>query len=138
MALAAIGWADGELHQDEADAIVRLASDEGLELDELAAIDEATKNPVSAEGLDLTRLTKRDRLFVYAVATWMTRLDGQVAESEVERLRRLGNDLQLDDKSRAVVDGIARDVAQLPAGAAPFSYDLAKLRRTIAERLAGP
>ncbi|MEN9581047.1 MAG: hypothetical protein RJA70_4056 [Pseudomonadota bacterium] len=136
MALASVGWADGKLDQEEADAIVRLASDEGLELEEIAAIDEATKNPVSAQQVALTKLSRQDRLFVYAVAAWMTRLDGQISESEVARLGQLGDWLQLDEKSRVVVDGISRDVGQLPAGAKPLRYDLGQVRRLIQERLA--
>src|SRR5262249_21185453 len=33
LALAAVGWADGKLDEEEADAIVRTALEEGLELD---------------------------------------------------------------------------------------------------------
>ena len=38
MALAAVGWADGTLDPDEADAIVRTAAEEGLPLEQIAEI----------------------------------------------------------------------------------------------------
>ena len=40
LALAAIGWADGKLDEEEADAIVRTALEEGLELEEIGEIEE--------------------------------------------------------------------------------------------------
>ena len=38
IALAAVGWADGNLDQEEADAIVRTALEEGLDIAEIAEI----------------------------------------------------------------------------------------------------
>ena len=84
VALAAIGWADGKLDEDEADAIVRTATEEGLELEELAAIEEATQSPVEVGAIDISGMSKADRLFVYAVGSWISRVDGHVAPEEVE------------------------------------------------------
>ena len=81
IALAAIGWADGTLDRDEADAIVRTALEEGLEFDEVTAIENACKEPVQIGTIDLSALSKEDRLFVYSVAAWMTRLDGKVTSA---------------------------------------------------------
>jgi len=36
LALAAVGWADGKLDADEADAIVRTAAEEGLPIEQIA------------------------------------------------------------------------------------------------------
>ena len=63
IALAAIGWADGNLDGEEADAIVRTAIEEGLELDEIAEIEEATKKHVDIGVIDRHDLSKEDRLF---------------------------------------------------------------------------
>ena len=79
IALAAVGWADGNLDAEEADAIVRTATEEGLEIDEIAEIEAATKSKVELGVIDRGNMTKEDRLFVYAVASWMTRLDGVVS-----------------------------------------------------------
>lgn len=134
IALAAVGWADGALDQEEADAIVRTALEEGLELEEIAEIEAATKQPVSLDVIDRKNLSKEDRLFVYAVASWMTRLDGEVSSAETEALARLGDALKVPARPREIVDGIAQDVANL-SDDRPSRYDLAALRRLIGERL---
>lgn len=135
LALAAVGWADGQLDQDEADAIVRTALEEGLDLEEIAEIEEATKNPIDIGVVDRKNLSKEDRLFVYGVASWITRLDGVVSAAEQAALAKLGETLKVPDKPRAVVDGIAQDVANL-SDDRPDRYDLLALRRIIGERLA--
>jgi uncharacterized membrane protein YebE (DUF533 family) len=135
IALAAVGWADGKLDQEEADAIVRTALEEGLDIDEIAEIEEATKNPVDIGIIDRKNLSKEDRLFVYGVASWITRLDGVVTEGEQDALRKLGDALKVPEKPRQLVDGIAQDVANL-SDDRPSRYDLLALRRIIGERLA--
>jgi uncharacterized membrane protein YebE (DUF533 family) len=135
IALAAVGWADGKLDQEEADAIVRTALEEGLELEAIAEIEEATKNPVDIGVIDRKNLSKEDRLFVYGVASWITRLDGVVSEAEQAALHKLGEALKIPEKPRAVVDGIAQDVANA-SDDRPDRYDLLALRRIISERLA--
>jgi hypothetical protein len=135
IALAAIGWADGQLDQDEADAIVRTATEEGHDLEAVAAIEEATKHPVGLVSLDLSNLTKEDRLFVYAVASWLVRLDGQQTPEELATLDRLGELLKIPAKPREHADALAVEVAQLPEGDRPARYDLSRLRVIISERL---
>jgi hypothetical protein len=135
LALAAVGWADGQLDQDEADAIVRTALEEGLGLDEIAEIEAATKNPIDIGVIDRKKLSKEDRLFVYGVASWITRLDGVVTVAEQAALEKLGEALKVPEKPRALVDGIAQDVANL-SDDRPDRYDLLALRRIIGERLA--
>ena len=135
IALAAVGWADGQLDQEEADAIVRTALEEGLDIEEIAEIEEATKNPVDIGVIDRKNLSKEDRLFVYGVAAWITRLDGVVTEAEQEALRKLAEVLKVPEKPRIIVDGIAQDVANL-SDDRPARYDLLALRRIIGERLA--
>jgi uncharacterized membrane protein YebE (DUF533 family) len=135
IALAAVGWADGKLDQEEADAIVRTALEEGLDIDEIAEIEAATKNPIDLGVVDRQNLSKEDRLFVYGVASWITRLDGVVTEKEEEALAKLGDALKVPPKPRAVVDGLAQEVAAL-SDDRPARYDLVALRRIISERLA--
>jgi uncharacterized membrane protein YebE (DUF533 family) len=135
MALAAVGWADGKLDEEEADAIVRCAVDEGLDLDQIGEIEAATKSPVSLESIDRSGMTKADRLFVYAVAAWMTRLDGTRDDSEVLALASLGAALSIPEAPRGHADRIAQEIADLPEGDRPSRYDLAKLRDTLKLRL---
>lgn len=135
VALAAVGWADGQLDREEADAIVRTALEEGLDIDEIAEIEEATKSPVDIGVIDRKNLSKEDRLFVYGVASWITRLDGIVTEGEQAALKKLGEALKVPEKPMALVDGIAQDVAN-QSDDRPDRYDLLALRRIISERLA--
>jgi uncharacterized membrane protein YebE (DUF533 family) len=135
IALAAIGWADGHLDQEEADAIVRTALEEGLDIDEISEIEAATKKPVDIGIIDRKNMSKQDRLFVYAVASWMTRLDGQVTDTELDALRKLGDALKVPDKPRQHADAIAQEVVGLSDDDRPARYDLVALRRIIGERL---
>ena len=136
LALAAIGWADGKLDQEEADAIVRTALEEDLELDEIAEIEAATKSPTDLSVIDRSQLTKADRLFVYAVAFWMTHLDGKVTGDETAALARLGDLLKLPAKPREHTEAIAKEITELSGSIRPARYDLPKLRATLGERLA--
>jgi uncharacterized membrane protein YebE (DUF533 family) len=136
LALAAVGWADGQLDPDEADAIVRTAVEEGLTLEEIAEIEAATKSPLDIGVIDRTNMTKEDRLFVYAVASWMTRLDGLITDTEVAALQKLGDALKIPESPRKQADAIAQDVAMLPEGDRPDRFDLPKVRQILSERLA--
>ena len=135
IALAAVGWADGKLDQDEADAIVRAAVEEGLELEEISAIEEATKNPVDIGSIDIGSMGKEDRLFVYAVGSWITRVDGVVADAEQKALEQLGNALKIPQRPRELADDIAVAIGELGGSDEPAFYNLPKLRRTLRTRL---
>ncbi len=135
IALAAVGWADGELDGEEADAIVRTALEEGLDLEEIAEIEAATQEPVDIGVIDRRGLSKEDRLFVYAVASWIARLDEKVTDEELDALRMLGEALKVPERPREHADAIAKEIAALPAGDKPHRYDLPMLRQVITERL---
>ncbi len=135
LALAAVGWADGRLDPDEADAIVRTATEEGLPFDEIAEIDAATKAPVDMGIIDRSGMSKEDRLFVYAVASWMTHLDGEVTTEERAALGRLGEALRIPPRPREHADAIALEVTTLSEDDRPSRYDLGRLRTLIGERL---
>src|SRR5689334_5836666 len=95
VALAAVGWADGKLEPDEADAIVRAAVEEGLELEEINEIEAATKQPIDLGVIDRKGLSKEDRLYVYGVAVWITRMDGVVSDAERAALTQLAEALKI-------------------------------------------
>lgn len=135
VALAAVAWADGTLDADEADAIVRAAVEEGLSLEEIAEIEEATKNKVDLGVVDRAGLSKEDRLFVYAVACWIARMDGQVTAEENKALAQLGERLGIPERPRGAAEAVAREVAAMPEGDRPARYDLAAVRRILSERL---
>jgi uncharacterized membrane protein YebE (DUF533 family) len=131
IALAAIAWADGTVDPDEADAIVRAAVDVGVELDEIAAIEEATRKPVPLSAIEKASLTKDDRLFVYGIACWIARLDGKVTDEESTALTQLGERLEIPERARAGAEKRAAEVAALPEGDRPARYDLDKLRSLL-------
>ncbi len=134
LALAAVGWADGALDPEEADAIVRTALEEGLELDAITEIEEATKKPVSMGVIDRLNMSKADRLYVYAVASWITRLDGVITPEEEDVLSKLGAALGIPDAPRKHADEVLAEIAA--TGDRPARFDLLALRTTLEERLA--
>jgi uncharacterized membrane protein YebE (DUF533 family) len=135
VALAAIAWADGELDPEEADAIVRAAVDEGLELEEIAEIESVTQHRIDLGRVERAGLSKEDKLFIYALASWIARIDGKVTDEEQRALASLGDKLGVPERPRAAVEQVAREVAEMPEGDRPARYDLAKVRRLLAERL---
>lgn len=136
LALAAVGWADGNLDREEADAIARTALEDGLDLDEVSALEAQIREPVAIGAIDWQAMSKEDRLFVYAVASWMTRLDGEVTADEEAALDLVGTALHIPDRPREHADAIAREVAGLPEGDRPDRFDIPRLREVIATRLA--
>jgi hypothetical protein len=133
LALAAVGWADGQLTQEAADAIVRTALEENMDLDEIKAIEEATKTPVDIGVVDRMSMSKADRLYVYGVASWIASLDGKLSEREQEALSKLGSALGVPEAPRRHADEIMRQIAA--EGDRPARFDLVRLRQTLAERL---
>jgi uncharacterized membrane protein YebE (DUF533 family) len=133
LALAAVGWADGRLTREAADAIVRTALEEGLDLEDIAAIEDATKQPVELGEIDRMKMSKADRLYVYAVASWIATLDGSLSARSKDALEKLGNALGLPDAPRARADEIMREVSARTDR--PDRFDLLSLRRTLDQRL---
>jgi len=136
VAVAAIAWADGEVDAEESDAIVRAAVESGLPLDEIASLEKAIADKMDLDrALDRSKMTKHDRLFFYAVAAWIARLDGVITLEESDALGGLGEKLGIPDRARARVEALVDEVANLPDGDRPLRYDLPKLRALLGERL---
>jgi uncharacterized membrane protein YebE (DUF533 family) len=135
LALAAIAWADGRLDPDEADAIVRAAVEAGLELEQIEEIEAATRERIDLGTIDRASLSKEDRLFVYAMACWIAKLDNEVTEDEGTALTALAERLGVPERPRAYAEQIAKEIAELPEGDRPARYDLSKLRDTIGDRM---
>ncbi len=115
--------------------MVRAAVEAGLDLSEIEAIEVATRERIDLGTVDRSSLSKEDRLFVYAIACWIARLDGQVTDEEATALSTLGERLGVPERPRAHAESIAKEIAQLPEGDRPARYDLLRLRETISERL---
>jgi len=135
MALAAIAWADGKVDPQEADAICRTAIEEGLGIEEIEAIEKATKEKIAMSAVELPKMSKADRLFVYAVGTWISRVDGHVADEEKEALEELGKALKVPEAPRRRAEEIAEEIGQLSESEDPAFYNLPQLRTTLKQRL---
>jgi uncharacterized membrane protein YebE (DUF533 family) len=130
VALAAVASADGKIDEDEKVALERAARSHGVDD---AAIAEAARGGVDA--LDLSAVATNERLFVYAMAYWMSRIDGDLTEAEDAVLARLGQKLALADEPRMNAEAAVDEVAALPAGARPDKFDLERLHALLAARL---
>lgn len=135
MALAAVGWADGTLDAEEADAIARTAAEDGLELEEIQAVEAATKSPVKLGDVDVSQLSDKERLYVYAIAVWIALISDGVSESERNSLDVLGYALRLTAKGRAAMDETVRELIARPEGIKPYRFDLSGLRAAIRQRV---
>jgi len=135
LALAAIGWADGSLQRVEREGLLRAAKECGLEGDELAQIERASKEKRGLDGLDLSGLSRWEQVLTYALASWFAALDGVISTSEHETMVEIGNRLHLEDALRTRAAAAANDIACLPGGGKPERYDFVKLTARLRERL---
>jgi uncharacterized membrane protein YebE (DUF533 family) len=133
IALAAVGWADGQLTRGAADAILRTAAEEGLDIESLQKLEEAVKKPVDVGVVDRMQMSKSDRLFVYAVASWIASLDGEASTRTQDALSQLGAALGVPETPRRHADEIMREIALQDKR--PDRFDLHALRSTLDERL---
>lgn len=135
LALATVAWADGDLAPEERDGILQAARGAGYAGDEFAALEKAIQEPCDLATLDLRKLSALDRVFAYATAEWLARLDGVVHQSEEKALRELGEFLMLSERVRNKAREASLEVAQLPTGDRPDRYDLVKLRSLLEQRM---
>lgn len=135
LALAAIGWVDGSLQKVEATGLLRAAREAGIEGKDLEEIEQATKNQTSLDGLDLSGMTQWDQVLTYALASWLSQVDGVVSTSEGDLLRELGDKLGLADGLRKRAATAANDIACLPGGGRPEKYDFTRLVARLKERM---
>lgn len=133
IALAAVGWADGQLTRQAADAILRTAAEEGLDIDSLQKLEEAVKNRVDVGVVDRMNMSKSDRLFVYAVASWIATIDGEASVRTQETLEQLAKALGVPEAPRQRADEILREIAS--EADRPDRFELRTLRETLDQRL---
>ncbi len=134
LALAAIGWADGQLDPNEAAGIMRAATEAGLGGAALEEVEAATKTKRELTTIDRKALSAVERTFVYATAIWLARMDGFVEPGERAALQKLGELLGIPDRVRTEASAAALEVVQT-SGDRPDRYDLGKLRERVAARL---
>jgi hypothetical protein len=129
--LAAVGWADGKTDPDRRTPSCARAR-RGLELADIAEIEEATKKPVDIGIVD------QNSKKIASTSTGYRRIakmDGVVTEGESSALGKLAGALKIPERPREIVMKIVEDIASSSGDNRPARYDLSELRRVIGERL---
>jgi hypothetical protein len=119
----------------ESTGLLRAAKECGLEADDLAAIEAATKAKHGLEGIDLSGLSRWEQVLTYALATWLAAVDGVVSTSEHDTLGKVGDSLGLDPALRKRAAAAAYDIYCLTGASKPERYDFAKLADRLVERM---
>jgi uncharacterized membrane protein YebE (DUF533 family) len=135
-ALAAVAWADGKIDPTEAEAITRAAHDAGLGAADLEAVKQATGKRVALKEVHLDKMPDADKLEVYAISSWVAAINAGVGLRERIALNDLGKLLALTPKQREAMDVAVKELLAKPEGQKPGGFDLAGLRRTLADRVA--
>lgn len=131
--LIAIGWIDGELDEEESSAILRAAREEGLEEYTLDELEAATRAPIELDDIDITSLTSADKLYIYAVSSWIAQIDGTVTGTERAALHAVAALIGVTGKGRAEMDATVAELSGRDD--APARLDLRGLRLAIQARL---
>jgi uncharacterized tellurite resistance protein B-like protein len=130
VALASVIGADGKVEPAEMKELLRAAEHEGLSEADLRAVEAASAKP-----LDPATLDHDERLFVYAIAYWLSRVDGEMSESEDKVITKIGKELGLADGERMGAEGLVDEIAATAGNDRPERFDIAQLRKTIGPRL---
>jgi hypothetical protein len=143
LALTAVGVADGAASEGELEALLHAASDSGLEGADLEEIKNAARTGKGDfQGVKRLPLTPEERLFAYAIAAWLVRIDGVVMPEEKMALARFGDALKLADGDRTRASSASFRVWQLDPTVRPQRFDLGALgdaiRKALAESLRPP
>ena len=132
LALTAVGVADGAASDAEVEGLLHAAADSGVEAGELDEIKTAAKNGKgNFREVGKLSLSPEERLFVYAIATWLVRIDGMVMPEEKMALMKLGDALMLADGDRTRASAASFKVWQLDPSVRPQRFDLAALAEAI-------
>jgi hypothetical protein len=135
LALAAVGWVDGALKKVEATGLLRAAKEAGLKDADYAAVEQAMKHPITLDDIHMGELSAWDGLLTFALAAWLSQVDGVSSPSERETLSKLGGRLGVSEALQVRAAAAANDIACLPGGGRPERYDFEKLGARLRERL---
>ena len=134
LALAAVGWADGNLDPNEGKGLLAAASKYGMAGADLASIEQAIHSPVTIADVETLGMSRGERAITFALATWMAHLDGVVTDSENATLLLLGDRLGIPTGIRQRAADAAMHVAQQSAGR-PDKYDFGALEQRLRAKL---
>jgi eukaryotic-like serine/threonine-protein kinase len=121
--LLAVGWADGHLDARELNAVIACAELEGLSSDELTTLRTRAVQRVELDEIDTTRMRAAERKYVYAIARYVTLLDGELSALEVAKLRIVGLTLKMSRAEQLVID----DLVDTKLASAGSSHDVSTM-----------
>ena len=137
LAIAAVNVTEGGAAATEVEALARAAREcgiDGADLDEVKRVASLPKGK-----LDVVKslpMTPEERLYAYAIATWLVRIDGVVMPEEKMALMKLGDVLRLADGDRTRASTASFKVEQLEPGARPQKYEIKALAQRMESALA--
>lgn len=137
IALAALGWGDGSMRKVERTGLVRAAKEAGLGADDLAAVEAAIANETRLDAFAPGEMTDWQRVLTYSLAVWLTRVDGIQSSDEHHLLADLAKRLDLQKPVCERAAAAALDIAALPTGGRPDTFEFQKLATRLAEKLPG-
>jgi uncharacterized tellurite resistance protein B-like protein len=138
VALAAVAWADGRMSASEAAGLLHAAKTLGLEGDDYAGLERATREKIGLDAFDPSGLSSWERLLTYGLATWLSRIDGMTQAAELESLKALASALispEITPFKLQHAASAAFDVAMQPEGRRPDRYDFKTFEASLRTRL---
>jgi hypothetical protein len=135
IALAAIAWADGFVAYDEARAICHAAASCGIIGPDFDDIERATRQRQAIWMIDATKLSHEQRMFCFAMATWIAYVDGRVVAEETAMIEALGDALALEPRERLIATAAAAELGAQDPDSRPSRYDIVELARRLEEPL---
>lgn len=134
-ALAALGWVDGSLRKDEKAGLARAAKECGITGDDLVAVEAALSTETKLDEFTPGEMNDWQRVLTYSLGVWLTRLDGIQSSDEHQLLADLAKRLDLQKGICERAAAAALDIAALPTGGRPDTFEFEKLATRLAEKL---
>jgi hypothetical protein len=113
--------------KEENAGLLRAAKACGLSEADCKAIADGMSAPIKLSELTFGQATAWEKALTYALACWLSQMDGSLNAAERDSLIALGNSLQLPDLKLKAAASAAFDIACLPGGHKPERYDFAAL-----------
>ena len=137
LAIAAVNVTEGGATATEVEALARAARECGIDEADLDEVKRVASLPKGK--LDVVKnlpMTPEERLYAYAIATWLVRIDGVVMPEEKMALMKLGDVLRLADGDRTRASTASFKVEQLEPGVRPQKYEIKALAQRMESALA--
>jgi uncharacterized membrane protein YebE (DUF533 family) len=112
--LIALAWADGRVDETETQVIEELLDSYGANPDEADEIKSWAKQPKSLDDVNADDITGSDAELALTQAVFVTFVDGQQTQKEIDLLNQLATKLHLSDRvTAAILDQAAQRAREL-------------------------